>query len=330
MPDAVPGGSLRSIGGDLRPDDALRVLAAILSLVGLVGRSAAPDVLSSSNTSSCPCSSCALSVAKRSFKLGFVNESPSWPSAIDESLAPSTDAIELAVSLRSLVSDRDGTGDFAFRMLPILPKSAPKPLDALRARLPGTGGGDILPEDCFRGEVAADSAESKNASLTGDCLPEAVPGAAAICSLILGWLTLTGNLGDTLLCLPCEGFCGALIELRCVGGGLLGEDSFVGNASGASMSLGFFFTAVGVGGSISISAPCTADSSLCEPAIAVSDVLCESTVSFVSLPCGELAPWIPRPVGSVACTGEVFFFSSAVARGVSMASSNVSWERVKG
>jgi hypothetical protein len=107
--------------------------------------------------------------------------------------------MELAVSLRSLISAGDGTGDLAFRMLPILPKRAPNPFDALRARLPGTGGGDILPEDCFRGEVAADSVESKKVSLVGDCLPEGVP---PICSLMLGWLTFTGNLGDTLLCLP--------------------------------------------------------------------------------------------------------------------------------
>ena len=69
--------------------------------------------------------------------------------------------MELAVSLRSLISAGDGTGDLAFRMLPILPKRAPNPFDALRARLPGTGGGDILPEDCFRGEVAVDSVEDQ-------------------------------------------------------------------------------------------------------------------------------------------------------------------------
>jgi hypothetical protein len=225
------------------------------------------------------------------------------------------------VSLRSLVSARDGTGERAFRMLPILPKRAPKPFDALRARLPGTGGGDILPEDCFRGEVVADSVESKKVSLTGDCLPEAT-------SLTLGWLTLTGNLGDTLLCLPCAGFCGALMELRCDGGGLLGEDSFAGNAPGVSVSLSLGFAAVGVGGSTSMSAAGTSAASLCDSAIAVSAagcVSCESTVSFVSLPvsCGELA-LIPRPVGSVPCSGSVFSFSSPVARGVSMASSKAS------
>ena len=297
----------------------------MLSLVGLVGRSVPPDVFSSSNTSLSPCSSCALSVAKRSFKLGFVYESPSGPSAIDESFPPSTEVIELSVSLLSLVSARDGTGERAFRMLPILPKRAPKPFDALRARLPGTGGGDILPEDCFRGDVAADSVESKKVSLTGDCLPEEAT------SLMLGWLTFTGNLGDTLLCLPCAGFCGALMELRCVGRDLLGEDSFVGNAPGASVSLGLGFTAVGVGGSTSISAAGTSAASLCVSAIAVGCVSCESTVSFVSLPvsCGELAPWIPRPAGSVSCAGSVFSFSSAVARGVSMASSKASLRCVK-
>jgi hypothetical protein len=203
------------------------------------------------------------------------------------------------------------------RMLPILPKRAPKPFDALRARLPGTGGGDILPEDCFRGDVAVDSVESKKASLVGDCLPE---GVLPICSLMLGWLTFTGNLGDTLLCLPCADFCGALMELRCDGGGLLGEGSF----SGASMSMGLGFTAMGVGGSTSISAACRpATASLCDSAVAVS---CESVVSFVSLPvgCGELAPWIPRPAGSVFFAGGVFSFSSAADRSVSIASSKAS------
>lgn len=233
------------------------------------------------------------------------------------------------MSLRSRVSARDGTGDRAFRMLPILPKRAPKPFDALRARLPGAGGGDILPDDCFRGEVVADSVESKNVSLTGDCLPEEAT------SLILGWLTFTGNLGDTLLCLPCAGFCGAVMELRCAGRGLLGEESFVGNAPGASMSLGLGFTAVGVGGSTSISAADTFDASPCESAIAVSAVgcvPCELKVSFVSSPvgCGELAPWIPRPAGSVSFASVVFSFSSTVARGVSMASSKASWKWSRG
>jgi hypothetical protein len=91
-------------------------------------------------------------------------ESPSGPSTIDDSLVPSADDAEPPVSLRSLA----GTGDFVFRMLPILPKSAPKPFDALRARLPGTGGGDMLPEEFFLGDVGADPLISAGISLVGD------------------------------------------------------------------------------------------------------------------------------------------------------------------
>jgi len=87
-------------------------------------------------------------------------------------------------------------------MLPILPKSAPNPLDALRARFPGTGGGDILPEEFFLGDVATDPLASAGMSLIGDWRPDGVSRGMAIVSLMLGWLTLTGNLGDTLLCLP--------------------------------------------------------------------------------------------------------------------------------
>lgn len=123
-----------------------------------------------------------------------------------DSLA-SVDVAELPVSLRSLPSCRGGTGERAFLMLPILPKSAPNPLDALRAKLPGTGGGDMFPEEFFLGDVVADPLASENISLTGDERPDAVSGGtAAICSLMLGWLTFTGNLGETLLCLPWKGF----------------------------------------------------------------------------------------------------------------------------
>jgi hypothetical protein len=121
------------------------------------------------------------------------------------------------------------------------------------------------------------------------------------------------------------------MELRCDGGGLLGEDSFAGNAPGASMSMGFGLTAVGVGGSTSISATCApAVASLCGSAIAVGRVSGESTVSFVSLlGCGELAPWIPRPAGSVSCAGGIFSSSSEAAGVVPMASSKASCKCTK-
>ena len=81
-----------------------------------------------------------------------------------ESFVPSADDAEPPVSLRSLA----GTGDFVFRMLPILPKSAPNPFDALRAKFPGTGGGDMLPEEFFLGDVGADPLTSAGMSLVGD------------------------------------------------------------------------------------------------------------------------------------------------------------------
>jgi hypothetical protein len=205
MPDAVPGGSLRSTGGDLSVEDALLVLVSGYSLVGLARASAASPSLFSKKVS-CPCSSCALSVANRSFRLGLEYGSPSSPSAIADSFAASVDVAEPPVSLRSLVSGRGGTGDGALRMLLILPKSAPNPLDALRARLPGTGGGDMLPEESFLGDVVVLPFVSESMSLVGDWRPEIVSSGLAICSLMLGWLTLTGNLGETLLCRPWKGF----------------------------------------------------------------------------------------------------------------------------
>lgn len=165
---------------------------------------------------------------------------------MDERL-PFTDVIELPVPLRSLPSAPGAFGDRPFRMLPILPNRAPNPLDALRAKFPGWGGGDMLPEEFLRGEVGADPLTSGNISFTGELLPEGVSRAACDCPFALGF---TGNRGDTLRCLPCKVLGGAVMELRCDGRGLLGEEGSEGNAPGAS-SPGVAMGAVGVGGSTS-------------------------------------------------------------------------------
>jgi uncharacterized membrane protein len=64
----------------------------------------------------------------------------------------------------------------------------------------------MLPEESFLGDVVMVPLVSVGMSLMGDWRPDIVSSGLAICSLMLGWLTLTGNLGETLLCLPWKGF----------------------------------------------------------------------------------------------------------------------------
>jgi hypothetical protein len=71
-------------------------------------------------------------------------------------------------------------------MLPILPNSAPNPFDALRAKFPGTGGGDMLPEEFFLGDVGTDPLTSAGRSLVGDWRPDGVSTGMANFSLMLG------------------------------------------------------------------------------------------------------------------------------------------------
>lgn len=188
----------------------------------------------------------------------------------------------------------------------------------------------MLPEEFFLGDVAADPFASGNNSLTGDCLPDGVSRATWSRSLGTGWLTLTGNLGETLRCLPWKGFCGAVMEFRCVEEDLEGEDGSDGNVPGAAESRAPVlagFGPVGVGGSTSrggLFEVC--DSFLeCDPAMFSG---CASSF-FVSPPslCGELAPCIPRPWASGFCSvlSSCLLSLSPFARGVSTASSNASY-----
>lgn len=190
----------------------------------------------------------------------------------------------------------------------------------------------MLPEEFFLGEVAADPLTSGNISLTGDCLPEGVSRAAEAESLVIGWLTLTGNRGETLRCLPCKALCGALTEFRT---DLVGEDGSDGKAPGAAASTAAVFVElgpVGVGGSTSTGGLLD----LCEwcPSLGASisagcvegaGVLWDASSFFVS--CGELAPCIPRPWASGFCSGLSWCLLSLspFARGVSTASSKASY-----
>jgi hypothetical protein len=189
----------------------------------------------------------------------------------------------------------------------------------------------MLPEEFFLDDVEVGPLISVAMSLTGDWRPDGVSSGTAICSLMLGWLTLTGNLGETLLCRPWNGFGGALIEFRCEGGALVGDGTSAGNAPGASPSASLV-TCVGVGGSTSTGGLCKSFTaiSFCGCAIASSAVMgvcCRTSSFFASSPDdgGELAPCVPKPVGSESCPGGLVSFSLTGARGVSTASSKASY-----